>query len=357
MRNFKTNCLPLLIGSLPIDNHAEAMELILQYTPEIPLWPQLPAYKEEGMIYQFIAGLPGLDECDSTLFVNTEGDEFDTDFLAFYEEYLAITESGGDLDDSRFVLTSETAKGFFDFLQQTREAGDKLVALKAQTTGPFTFATGVVDQNNKAIFYNDQLKDAAIKLLALKAKWQIRRMKEICPQTIMIFDEPAMAGFGSSAYITISAEDIKACFAEVFEAVQSEGAVAGVHVCANTEWSILFDAGADLVSFDAYSYFDKFILYPEQLRKFFGEGKILAWGIVPTTPEFIDQEDASSLTEKYLNQLEQLVSLGISREQVLAQTLITPSCGTGSISADYADRVMALTRDVSASVRQRFSLD
>ncbi len=356
MRTFKTNCLPLLIGSLPIDSHAKAMELILQHTPEIPLWPQLPAFKEEGMIPQFIPGLPGLDECDSTLFVNTQSEVFDTDFLAFYEEYLTITEGGGDLDGSRFVLTSETAKGFFDFLQQAREARDGLVALKAQTTGPFTFATGVVDQNNKAIFYNDQLRDAAIKLLALKAKWQIHKMNEICPKTIMIFDEPAMAGFGSSAYITISAEDIKSCFAEVFEAVQSEGAVAGVHVCANTEWSILFEAGADLVSFDAYSYFDKFILYPEQLKKFFSEGGILACGIIPTTPEFIDREDASSLTAKWLGQLEQLESLGISREQVLSQTLITPSCGTGSISMEYADRVMTLTSEVSANIRRQFSL-
>jgi len=357
MSTFEANCLPLLIGSLPIDNHTKAMELILQYTPEIPLWPQLPIFKEEGMVPQFLPGMPGIDDCDGKTFINGQGEDFDADSLRFYEEYLMITEAGADLDNSRFALTSDTAKGFFSFLQETAKRQENLIALKAQTTGPFTFATGVVDQNNRIIFYNDQLRDAAIKLLALKAKWQIQKMKAICPKTIMIFDEPALAGFGSSAFITISLDDIKACFGEVFEAVQSEGALAGVHVCANTEWSVLFDAGVDLVSFDAYSYFDKFILYPQQLRDFFDKGGILASGIVPTTPEFIEKEDIATLTDKWVVQAGELVKIGIPMEKILAQTLITPSCGTGSVTLEYAERVMALTQGVSENLRKIYSLE
>lgn len=354
MTKLHANCLPMLVGSLPSTDHAEAMDSILNATPDIPIWPQLPAYPEEGMVPQFIPGMPGLDDCDGKLFINGEGEEFDGAFLAYYEDYLMISEGGGELDGSRFALTPETAKGFFTFLEKTR-GNASLTALKAQITGPFTFATGVVDQNNRAIFYNDQLKDAAIKLLALKAQWQIRKMKENCENTIMVFDEPALAGFGSSAFITISVEDIKACFGEVFEAVQKEGGLAGVHVCANTEWSILFDAGADLVSFDAYDYFDKFILYPEQLKNFFATGGILASGIIPTTPEQIDREDTDSLTRKWLEQADELEKLGIPREQIASQSLITPSCGTGSISADYAEQVMQLTREVSQNLRSHFS--
>ncbi len=346
----------MLIGSLPLDDHDKAMELILESTPQIPLWPQLPSYQEEGMIQQYIPGMPGLDICDETLFINGEGEEFDADFLSFYEEYLMVTEGGGELDDSRFVLTSKTAKGFFVFLQHVEKIKDQLTGLKAQTTGPFTFATGVVDQNNKAIFYSEQLRDAAVKLLALKAKWQIRKMREICPQAIMIFDEPAMAGFGSSAFITISLDDIKGCFGEVIEAVRTEGGIAGVHVCANTEWSVLFDAGADLVSFDAYSYFDKFILYPDHLKTFFAGGGILASGIIPTDPRYIDNEESESLTAKFIEQLGELEKFGIPRQQILSQCLITPSCGTGSISPEYAQRVMDLTREVSVKVRAHYNL-
>ncbi len=356
MIKLQTNCLPALVGSLPIDDHTKAMELILNQTPQIPLWPQLPVYPAEGMVAQFISGLPGIDECDGTTFINSQGDVFDAEFLSFYEEYLMITEGNESLDKSRFVLSQDAAQGFFTFLQQVSINKEDLIALKAQTTGPFTFATGVVDQDNRAIFYNDQLKDAAVKLLALKAKWQIQKMKEICPRTIMVFDEPALAGFGSSAFITITQEDVAACFNEVFEAVKQEGAIAGVHVCANTEWSILFEAGADLVSFDAYSYFDKLILYAEHLKQFFAKGGLLASGIIPTTPEFIDKEDAAKLTDKWLEQKAKLEKIGIPHEQILQQTLITPSCGTGSLTPEYAIRVMQLTSEVSTALRQKFCL-
>lgn len=357
MQPFKTNCLPLLIGSLPLEDHEQAMDIILATTPEIPLWPQLPVFKEEAMVPQFLPGFPGITQHGEKTFIRAEGDSFDAEFLAFYEEYLLITEGGQAQDDTRFKLTPETAKGFFDFLRRTNAVKESFVALKAQTTGPFTFATGLVDQNDRAIFYNDQLRDAAIKLLALKASWQIEKMRAICDTTIMFFDEPALAGFGSSAFITISGDDIKSCLREVFAGVHTKGGLAGVHVCANTEWSLLFEAEVDIVSFDAYSFFDKFILYPDHLRAFFNRGGIVASGIIPTTPELIEKEDSDSLTQKWINQATKLHNLGISMDQITSQTLITPSCGTGSISLPLAQRVMHMTREVSGNLRNFYSLE
>lgn len=176
-------------------------------------------------------------------------------------------------------------------------------------------------------------------------------MLEKCTTAILFFDEPGLAGFGSSAFITISAGDITACLNEVCNAVHAEGGLAGVHVCANTEWPIIFDADVDVVSCDTYSYFDKFLLYPKHLLSFFHRGGILANGIIPTIPEFIDRETADSLTAMWLRQKDQLTGIGIAEEMVFAQTLITPSCGTGSISMEYTRKVLELTRDVSARVR------
>ena len=39
--SFHANCLPLLIGSLPMSDHKEANELVMNHTPEIPLWMTL----------------------------------------------------------------------------------------------------------------------------------------------------------------------------------------------------------------------------------------------------------------------------------------------------------------------------
>jgi hypothetical protein len=351
--DFTPQSLPVLIGSLPLTDHSEATELIFAHTPRIPLWPQLPACREEGMIHQFLPGFPGITEKDGKLFIDTEKDGFEEEILAFYEEYLMIAEGMEDLDNSRFILSPREAQGFFTFLERAEKGRADLRALKGQITGPITFCTGLVDQNGRALFYNEQLRDAAVKLLALKARWQTRKMREISRPTLLFFDEPALAGLGSSAFITISNEEIIACFSEVFEAVRAEGGITGVHVCANTEWSVIFDSGVDVLSYDAYSYFDKLILYPGHLRRFIENGGILASGIIPTAEEYIDIETPLSLVEKWQKQTAQLEQLGISQEMIIRQTLITPSCGTGSLSARHAQRVLELTRDVSAAIRGR----
>jgi hypothetical protein len=351
MSQFKANCLPLLIGSLPSDDHHRSVELIFEYTPELPLWPQLPVFKEEGMILQYIPGLPGITEKNGKVFVDTTREGFEEELLAFYEEYLLVSEGAADISDSRFVLSEQSARGFYEFLEAAAKKKGDFFALKGQTTGPVTFCTGLVDQDDRAIFYDDQLRDAAVKHLALKARWQVVKMAEFCENPIMFFDEPGLAGLGSSAFITISDEDIVSSLSEVFEAVRAENGLTGVHVCANTEWSVIFESGVDVVSFDAYSYFDKLILYGEHLKRFFNRGGILASGIVPTNPEFIDGESVDGLVEKWLSQTKQLIALGIDRGKIFGQTLITPSCGTGTVTEEQAERVLELTRAVSEKIR------
>lgn len=355
MSQFLPRCLPLLIGSLPHDNHVEATRIIRQYTPELPLWPQLPLFPQEGMIPQFVPGLPGVTEADGKLIIDSESATFEVELLEFYEEYLNISEGGMPLGESRFTLSREAAEGFYALMASVTDNKQDLLGLKGQTTGPITFCTGLVDQAGRAIFYNDQLRDAAVKLLAMKARWQTGKMAEAGVLAIMFFDEPALAGLGSSAFITISHDEIQACFGEVFDGVRSEGGLTGVHVCANTEWSVVFDSGVDIVSYDAYSFFDKLILYPEHLRRFFAEGKLLATGIVPTAPEYITLESVDSLTEKWFAQTAQLQAIGIDEKNIYRQSLITPSCGTGTVSREQAIRVLELTRGVSEKIRTSFA--
>ncbi len=354
MSSINAKSLPVLIGSLPLDSHLHAVEQIFEYTPQIPLWPQLPVNKNEGMLLQFLPGMPGVAVKDDKIFIDTESSRFETELLTFFEEYLMVMEGVAEIDESRFKMSPEEGRGFFTFLRFAENFKDHLTALKGQITGPVTFCTGLVDQAGRAVFYNDQVRDAAVKHLALKARWQARQMAKIKETPLVFFDEPGLAGVGSSAFITITSEDIKACLSEVFEGVHAEGGLVGVHVCANTEWPIIFESGADIVSFDAYSYFDKFILYPEHIRTFFERGGICASGIVPTTPEHIEMEDVESLAQKWFEQSAQLEKIGIPKRKIYEQTLISPSCGTGTISEAHAGMVLELTRDVSARIRSQY---
>ena len=345
--------LPALIGSLPLTDHAEACQLVLEHTPQIPLWIQLPVHKEEGMVAQFMAGMPGLCTGGDRAYIDTDQDEFDRDILKFYEDYMAVEEGNADLSASRFVLREDTARGFFTFVESLKHLSTPPVAVKGQITGPFTFCTGISDQNKKAIIYEEQVKDAAVKLLALKARWQVQQLSHIGCPVIIFFDEPALAGFGSSEFISISRDGIVQSFDEVIASVHAAGGLAGVHVCANTDWSLVLDSAADIVSFDAYSYFDRFILYSDGIKAFLSAGKIIAWGMVPTlNVDELENATTESLVDQWKQKAAQVEKFGIDSEKLLSQSLITPSCGAGSLSIDLAIKVLKLTREVSQQLRQ-----
>jgi methionine synthase II (cobalamin-independent) len=354
---FEASCRSLLIGSLPLEDHGAASELVFRYTPEIPLWVQLPVHAHEGMMQQFLPGLPGLRSAVDRTYVDTSAPDFDNEVLAFYEEFVAVTEGGADIDHTRFALGADVAPGFAVLMEQLADRPEVPVAVKGQVTGPFTFCTGVHDETRQAIFYNPQLRDAAVKLLALKAVWQVRRLAHLGRPVIIFFDEPALAGFGTSEFISVSREDVSACLAEVIEAVHVAGGIAGVHICANTDWSLVLDSSADIVNFDAYAFFDRFVLYPELIRRFVSDGKILAWGIVPTgNRDDIVKETADSLAEKWYAEIARVEALGIDRRRIVSQSLITPSCGAGTLPLELAEKVLQLTREVSDRVRATLGL-
>jgi methionine synthase II (cobalamin-independent) len=354
VERFQPHGLPVLIGSLPFAEHRQALRLVLDYTPEIPLWIQLPVHKAEGMVAQFMPGMPGLCATPGGGFIDTTQAGFDEDLIRFYEDYLSVTEGRRDLNDSRFLLHEDSAGGFFVFVESLKRLSAHPVAVKGQVTGPFTFCTGILDQNKKAIVYNEQIKDAAVKLLALKSRWQVRQLSQFGCPVIIFFDEPALAGFGSSGFISVSKDAMIQSLEEVVEAVHAEGGLAGVHVCGNTDWSLILDSAADIVSFDAYSYFEKFVLYKDSIKAFLDAGKIIAWGIVPTLKvDKLEGETAGSLIGQWKEKAAQLEKLGIDARQLISQSLITPSCGAGSLSAELAIKAVRLTREVSDQIRRK----
>jgi methionine synthase II (cobalamin-independent) len=353
--NFSANGLPLLIGSLPLRNHTDGVKLVFEYTPEIPLWVQLPAFSEEGMIAQFQPGFPGLTMKTKKSFIDTSNPSFDEDILGFYEDFMAVSENEADINGSRFAMDRNVAGGFFAFTKHLRSLPGRPMAVKGQITGPITFGMGLCDQNGKAVFYDDQLRDVAVKLLAQKARWQVKMLSEFGSKIIIFLDEPALAGFGSSAMISVSREDVASCFDEVIGPIHNEGGLAGIHVCANADWSLILESEADIISFDAYSFFDKLMLYPNHVRRFIESGKILAWGIVPTlNSDDIEKETTESLVARWKSQSDAIEAIGFDRSAILAQTFITPACGTGSLTIDLANKVLALTRQVSDTLRKKY---
>jgi len=135
--------------------------------------------------------------------------------------------------------------------------------------------------------------------------------------------------------------------------VHAAGGIAGLHVCANTDWLLAFQSDLDIINFDAYGYFDKFALYRKEWLDFTARGGNIAWGIVPTSdPEVIRTETPESLAERWTSQMRELAAGEIAIEQIIAHSLFTPSCGCGSLPEDSTARVLDLLQGFSRIIRQ-----
>ncbi len=358
---FVAGGLPVLIGSVPLDDHTKALEWILESTPEIPLWPQLPTNPLERMLPQFSENFPCVVEQSPAsdgdrLFFDITAPNFEEQMLGFYEDYLQATENLENLKNSRFAVSRERATGLF-LLCEKLDGLENLTAVKGQITGPFTMLTGITDKEERLGYYDPTIRDMVVKGLAMKAAWQIRLLAQHTEKPVLLFiDEPALAGLGSSAFISVGLDDIHQDLSEIIDAIHQTEGLAGIHVCANTDWELLLGLDLDILSFDAYGYFDRLAPLKDQVSGYLDRGGIIAWGIVPTSKaEEINRESARSLAAKWEEQADAFVTDTRDRRALLRSTLITPSCGTGSLAPDIASRVLQLTREVSTILREKYS--
>ena len=353
--NIPAQCKATAVGSFPHSEVEDALQIIKENIPQIPVWPQLPIYPEEGMTRQYNEGMPGLITKGDRVFFDTSNSSFDSELMKFYEDYFQALEMEDMPLEHPFGISPTYGRGFHALLRLLGESDYTPVAIKGQITGPITLATSLTDQNGKWAYYDNRLREVVIKTLALKVKWQIHQLRKFMTPVIIFIDEPSLAAYGSSAFLGISEDDVKNDLTEIIEQIHSEGAIAGIHCCENTDWGLLISTDIDILNFDAYGFFDRLVLYANLLQDFIKRGKVLAWGLIPTSDaEIISKENPNSLIKRWKGYIQELARFGLEPEILIKQSLLTPSCGTGSLTPDLSEQVMKLLREVSEILQNKY---
>jgi methionine synthase II (cobalamin-independent) len=343
------NCLATGIGSLPLTDPAAAVALALRWLPEAPIWPQLPkrGYREH-MGGQYAESLPGLVENAAR-----EGFSIDTsrdltaDLERFFDRYLA-----GDLD--HFRISEGHAAGLYSLLRALEKSPPTRARfIKGQVTGPLTAGISFKDERGRDIIHNELIFDAVVKNLAMKAAWQIALLGKFGRPVVIFIDEPAMETLGS-AFSAVAPELVAEKFEEIISAIHDHGGIAGIHCCGNADWPLIFNTRVDIVNFDAFGYLERVLLYPAEIAAFLARGGALAWGIVPTAA-FTGTETAEGLIDRLEGGIARLVAAGIPRMTLLHQSIVTPSCGLGSLSPPQAEAILKLTLEISERLRRQLA--
>jgi methionine synthase II (cobalamin-independent) len=339
MAKFQAELRSLAGGSLPHVDPDAACQVVLD-TLAIPTWPQLPKRSFlENMYVQFSEGFPGVAVADEQLYINRD-DDLDAGLERLYVAYLT--------DDLEYAAISpHYAAGLHRFLALNLH---RVPAVKGQVTGPLSWSLMVVDEKRVPIIDDDVLTEAISKHLRLKAAWMERELRKLSPQTIILLDEPYLGSLDSDS-MSLSRAQATLLLQEVFAGIEG---LKGIHCCGSPDWSMILSANGDIVSLDAYDHPGGLAEHVEAVDTFLKRGGMIAWGIVPADDRAL-QENVESLVDRFHAAIETLVVRGLHQDDLLAAALVMPSCGLGSLPLVTAERVLALTRDLSNALRERYA--
>jgi methionine synthase II (cobalamin-independent) len=303
------------------------------------------------MAPQVSGGLPGafIDERSGKLVMDPAAAGIDrAEALAgFFEKVLA-----GEVES--FDLTPGEAAGYHELLRRLRSGSRRASRLKGQVTGPVTFGLSAAGPGGNPVWFDRELREAAVAGIAAKASAQARALGRFARSVMIFIDEPVLSGYGSSTYVGLERSEVVAAVDAVADGARREGALVGLHCCGNTDWGMIAECRLDVISFDAYEYTRGLALYRGELGAFLARGGALAYGIVPTS-DAVSGESAESLVERLAEGIDLLASKGLPREALVRRSMLTPSCGCGTLAAEAAKRVFELLVETAELARRRLA--
>ncbi|MCQ2958379.1 MAG: hypothetical protein MJ180_05720 [Candidatus Gastranaerophilales bacterium] len=355
------NFLATAIGSLPNNNPKDAVDLIFDTIADAPLCPQLSKVSpDEDMLIQYTENFAGIkmNETTNKRYADLESDEYFAGIEELFTDYEEVISSDTLNDEilQKYVISKNYSAAFPYFLEKLKQTQPEYV--KGQVIGPFTFGTSTLDTEKRCVFYDETYRDVIVKVLTLKALWQVNEFRKVSPKSknIIFLDEPTMSQLGTSAFLTVSTEDVQNVINQIVDVLHQFNILVGMHCCGKADWSVVLKTNLDIINFDAFFYAENFSLYSKEIEEFLSNDGIIAWGIVPTLDvDALESTNSGKLVELFENSIKLLTSKGLDERKILDSSIITPSCGAGSLSIESAIKAMNYLKEVSKALKDKYS--
>lgn len=315
------------IGSMPGDDVAEAVRVVLGELSDLPYVPELPARgATAGMTGRALAVVAELG--------------FDLQPAGW-----RLTDAPGvDHRRARSLLAQD-----LDTVEELAQTGRTVAAgeFKIQVTGPWTLAATVERPRGDRVLADVGARRELAQALAAGLGDHIADVRRRLPGADLLVqvDEPALpavlaaqvptaSGFGR--HRSVDAPKASAALEWVFDAITAAGATPMAHCCAaDVPIGLLRGAGAAGISVDlgvlaAEQY--------EELGQAIDAGERVLLGVVPAL-----DPSAPPTVKQVVDRVSRLLDmLGFGLDEVAGQLVLTPACGLAGATPRYAREALAV---------------
>ena len=287
------------VGSLPHTDPKRAASFVLE-TTTVPYLPQLPnRHPEERMLVQWGDGLCGCGAVDSSI------------GLGYGEPIGARAEAFGGADALLDVLSSDVP------------------TVKTQATGPVTLALGLLSAGHPG----QGLLDCVATGLIGRVEDHIALLAARLPDAdiTLIFDEPGLSGLLVPGF-PITRDEAEHVLGKVLTRAPVP---AGIHCCADTDWSVVASVRPSLISWDIDSLGAAFVAHAEAIAAATWEGTGFIWGVAPTQTQPLPGDPGVRLQRI----VGRLVMAGAKMDGLLEGAMFSPACGLAGLTEGQAEIV------------------
>ncbi|HVN96949.1 MAG TPA: hypothetical protein VMT62_11005 [Syntrophorhabdaceae bacterium] len=335
---FKADLATTAMGIMPHDNVDRALDLALAM--DIPFWPQLPKISYcEDMYVQALEQFPGIviDAKRSKIFLDTKA------FVGALPQFLEHED-----DPAYFVISNRFSHVYRRFLEKDLS---RYRSVRGQVISPVSLALKIVDENDRPIVYNDEIRDIIFSFIQKKANAQYR---ELCAENERAFvwvDDPGLE-FIFSALCGYDSARAKKELGLFFGGIEG---IRGVHLCGRPDWDFLLTLDIEIISFNAYAFGDTFVAY-DKVKAFLEEGGVVSWGIVPTCQEEFTREDLLHLAKRLENMWGVLQEKGLDIDIIIKNSLLAPAtCNlVNQDGAETVEKSFELLTELSHYLKERY---
>ncbi len=300
------------IGSLPHADEQAAAEFVAA-TTDLPYLPQLPNRDPaEAMLAQWGDGLCGCAARDGMLLAGAAG--------------------------------SQGADPFGGARAYLQRHGEGITRLKTQATGPITLAMAMVAGGHD----ESTVWECVVPGVVGRIRDHLAEIALHCPDAAvtLMLDEPSLAAFGPDRHVSAPTRD--RLVGALGAVIGSLDVAVGIHCCADTDWSIVTDAGAAVISWDVLELGRGLRVGAEDVASAIAAGTLIAWGVVPVVGTSLPATD--ELVSRYRRSLAELVFAGAPVSPMREEAWVTPACGLVGLTVDQAEKVMERVRAVAEVV-------
>ncbi|MDZ4246221.1 MAG: hypothetical protein U1D67_03780, partial [Dehalococcoidia bacterium] len=195
-------------------------------------------------------------------------------------------------------------------------------SIRGQMSGPVSFGFRVIDEGDKPIIYDDSVRVILFDFMQRKVNIQVQQLKEKNKRAFVWLDEPGLGWVfsGFTGYNDVQATEDYRNFFQGIEGIKA------LHLCAAINLPYLLGLGVELLSFDAYAIESMPMGYTEAIGNYLKEGKVIAWGIVPTDSDNLNKETPDTIAARLSGYWEKVnKGSGVDVKQIAEQAVITPA--------------------------------